>query len=257
MDFLKKNYEKVLLVAVLLGFLGAVGYLLFKVPGDKEELEKKRTSMIPRSVRPLTNMDMTLPDEWVKRLSGPAMINFSEPNKLFNPMPWKQKDGIPYRDTSVGLGSATVTNISPLYTRISLDGVSVSGDAGARYNIVVQKEAAARTWDRWPKHIYGPVGTKNETFTLLSAQGNPEDLSTVKLVLELADSGKRVTISTNQPFERIDGYLASIGKYKDQRVGAHLLLDNEGYNIVAITNNEVVLSAPNGKKSSLKLKAAP
>ena len=257
MDFIKKNYEKVLLVAVLLGFLGAVGYLLFKVPSDKEELEKERTSRQPRSVKPLTNLDMTLPEAAAKRLAGPAMIDFSEPNKLFNPRTWKLKDGELILATSVGVGSAIVTNITPLYTRISLDGVNVSGDSGPRYNIVVQKEAATKPSDRWPKHIYGPVGTKNENFTIVSAQGKPEDLSTLKLVLDLTDTGKRVTISTNQPFQRVDGFLASIGKWKDQRVGAPINLDNENYKIVAITNNEVVLSAPNGKKSMIKLNAAP
>jgi hypothetical protein len=254
MDFLKKHYEKLLLGIVLLGFLAAVGFLLFKVNSDKQALEDKRLTLTTKPVKALSNLDLTLPEAALKRVAQPFILNFDAPNRLFNPMPWQQKpDGLLIPTSSVGAANAAVTNITPLYLRLSFEGVTPS-DAGARYAIGVQKEASARPGERIKKSTYGPVGTKNDTCTLLSVQGKPDDPA--GLVVELNDTGEHGVITKEKPFTRVDGYLASIGRWKDQRVGARIVLDYETYKIVDIKSNEVVLLAEsNQKKSSLKLNA--
>jgi hypothetical protein len=137
-----------------------------------------------------------------------------------------------------------------------------SSDSGVRYTIGVQKEAAARSQDRPKKQTYCSLNNKNDTFTLSEVQGKPEDPSA--LVLELNDTGERVVITKEKPFARVDGYLATVIYEpenlvrKDQRLGARLHFNFEDYNIVAITQNEVVLSAKsNGKKWTIKYNAAP
>ncbi len=262
MDFLKKHYEKILLGVVLLAFLAAVGYLPFKVSSDKQALDDKRQSLIPKSVKPLPELDMTNSLAVLKRVSEPMIVNFSAPNKLFNPMPWQQKsDTTLVPATSVGATAATVTNIIPLYLRLTLDGVTMS-DSGARYTIGVQKEAAARTQDRPKKQTYCSLNTKNDTFTVSEVQGKPEDPTA--LVLEMNDTGERAVITKDKPFKRVDSYMATVIYEpenllrKDQRIGARLHFNFEDYNIVAITQNEVVLSAKsNGKKWTIKYNAAP
>ena len=262
MDFLKKHYEKILLGVVLLVFLAALGYLPFKIGSDKAALDAKRESLIPKAVKPLPEQDMTNSLAVLARVSEPLIVNFSEPNKLFNSMPWQQKaDTTLVLATSVGAAAASVTNITPLYLRLTLDGVTTS-DSGVRYTIGVQKEAAARSQDRPKKQTYCSLNNKNETFTLSEVQGKPEDPSA--LVLELNDTGERVVITKEKPFARVDGYLATVIYEpenlvrKDQRVGARLRFNFEDYNIVAITQNEVVLSAKsNGKKWTIKYNAAP
>jgi hypothetical protein len=264
MDFLKKHYEKVLLGFVLLGLVAAVSYLPFKISADKQALDEKRTQLIPKSVKPLTNLDLTIAENALKRVASPAILSFGPPNKLFNPMPWQQKtDGSLVPATSVGANAATVTNIIPLFLKITLDNVTVS-DVGAKYMIGVQREAALRPADRNKKETYCALNAKNDTFSLREVQGNPEDLGSLKLVLELNDTLERATVSTNQPFQRVDGYTADINydpenkKWTKQRVGAKLSFNFEDYNIVAITQNEVVLSAKsNGKKWTIKYNAAP
>ena len=74
--------------------------------------------------------------------------------------------------------------------------------------------------------------------------------------------GSGVTVTKDQPFRRVDGYMVDL-KYAPEskvwttrRVGAALSFNGEDYNIVAITENEVVLSAKsNQKKWTIKHKA--
>ena len=84
------------------------------------------------------------------------------------------------------------------------------------------------------------------------------------MVLELNDTGQRATVAKDQPFRRVDGYMVDL-KYApetktwtNRRVGASLSLNGEEYNIVVITENEVVLSAKsNQKKWTIKYSASP
>lgn len=262
MDFLKKHYEKILLGVVLLAFLAAVGYLPFKVSSDKKELEDKRQGLVTKPVKPLPALDMTNAQEVIKKVSEPVIVNFSAPNRLFNPMAWQRKqDQTLILSTSVGASAATVTNIEPLYLKLTLDGVNMT-DSGPRYTIGVQKEAAARPSERAKRQTYCSLNTKNDTFTLSEVQGKPEDPT--GLVVELNDTGDRAVILKDKGFQRVDGYEATVVYEpenlvkKDQRVGMRLHFNFEDYNIVAITQNEVVLSAKsNGKKWTIQYNAAP
>ena len=134
MDFLKKHYEKVLLGVVLLGLAVAVAFLPFKIASEKQKLEDMRSRLIHPKVKPLTNLDLTLPDTVLKRVAAPAMIDFSAPNKLFNPMPWqKAADGhlIKVDATNIGPNAVTITKMVPLYLKLTLDSVTVAGDGAA------------------------------------------------------------------------------------------------------------------------------
>ena len=82
----------------------------------------------------------------------------------------------------------------------------------------------------------------------------PDNPTNFTVVLELNDTAQRVTVTKDQPFRRIDGYMVDL-KYTPEtktwtsrRVGAPLSFNGEDYNIVAITENEVVLSAKSNQK---------
>ena len=57
MDFVKKHYEKIILGIVLVGLAVAVAFIPFKVSNEKKDLDEKRINLIPRSVKPLTNLE--------------------------------------------------------------------------------------------------------------------------------------------------------------------------------------------------------
>lgn len=265
MDFLKKNYEKVLLGVVLLGLAVAAAFLPFKIASDKQDLENKRNTLIHPNVKPLTNQDLTVPDSVLKRMAMPTTIDFSSPNRLFNPMAWqKAMDGrlIKVDSTNVGPYAVTVTKMTPLYLKLTLDSVTPM-DTGTRYVIGIEKEAAANPRERTKTQKYCSLNTKNETFTLRDVKVPPDNPTNVTVVLELNDTRQRVEVSKEQPYRRIDGYMVDLRyapeskTWNARRVDAPLAFNGENYNIVAITENEVVLSAKsNQKKWTIKYSAS-
>ncbi len=252
MDFLKKHYEKLILGLVLVGLAVAVASLPFKIKGDRDALEEKRQLLTRPKVQPLTNLDLSLPETALKRMAAQVDVDLSPPNKVFNPMPWqKAADGQLIPATKVGPAAVLVTNITPLYLRISLDNV-IPAEAGPRYVIGVQKEAGATFSQRSKKQTYSSLNAKNETFTLIDVKGPPEDPK--ELVLELNDTGERAIIAKGKPFLRVDGYMADLRYepekkvWNDRRVGSPISFAGEDYIIVAINQNEVVLSAKSNQK---------
>jgi len=254
MDFLKKHYEKIILGIVLVGLAVAVAFIPFKVGSERKELDEKRISLIPRSVKPLTNLDLTTPQASLKRIAEPINVNFSAPHRLFNPVPWQKSASgqlIKYDDTHIGPKAVTISKITPLYLIITVDNVNIS-DSGPRYVLGVQKEAAAQSSQRIKKETYSKLNDKNDTFILRKIDGAAE--APIKWTLELNDSGETAVVTKEQPFKRIDGYMADL-KYDPEkqtwnncRVGRSLHFNGEDYNVVAISQNEVVLSAKSNQK---------
>jgi len=256
MDFLKKHYEKVLLGVVLLGLALAVAFLPFKIASEKQKLEDMRNQLIHPKVKPLANLILTSPESVLKRMAAPALIDFSAPNKLFNPMPWqKAADGhlIKVDATNIGPDALAITKLTPLYLKLTLDSVTLL-DTGPRYVIGIENEAAPNLRDRRKTQKYCSLNTKNETFTLRDVKAAPDNPTNVTVVLELNDTRQRAVVAKDQPFRRIEGYMVDL-KYAPEnktwtsrRVLASLAFSGGDYNIVAITENEVVLSAKSNQK---------
>jgi hypothetical protein len=261
MDFLKKHYEKIILGVVLIGLAVAVAVLPFFISSEKDKLTQMKTAVLHPKVKPLTNLDLTLPEQALKRMATPAVIDFGPPNRLFNPMPWqKAADGHLVLRESVGPSRVGVTNITPLYLILTLDSVAPS-DVGPKYVIGIEKQAAATPGQRNKRQSLCSTNppTKNETFTMLEVKGKPDEPS--QIIVQLNDSGEKAVITKEQPFRRVDGYMADLHydlekkNWQHRRVNSQppLSLNGEDYNIVAINQNEVVLSAKlNGKKWALK-----
>jgi len=261
MDFLKKHYEKVLLGVVLLGLAVAVAFLPFKIASEKQNLEEMRSTLLHPKVDALTNLDLAGADLALKRVAASAVVDFGTPHKLFNPMPWqKAADGqlIKKSDSNIGPNAVTIAKMTPLYLKLTLNEVSLM-DGTVRCKIGVENEAALTSKDR-KKEKYCKLGDKNETFLLREIKPLPTGTN---VVLELNDTSQRVELGTNQPFRRIEGHMVDL-KYAPEnkvwtsrRVGAALNFNGEDYNIVAITENEVVLSAKsNQKKWTIKYSAS-
>jgi hypothetical protein len=192
MDFLKKHYEKVLLGVVLLGLAVAVGFLPFKITRDKQEDEDKRNQLIHPNVKPLTNLDLRLPEGVLKRLTIPVALDLAAPHKLFSPMPWqKAPDGRPIKLTENNLGpnALKVTKQTPLYLLITLDEVTVT-DSGTRYKIGVVKQASPKAADWSKRQYYCRLGDTNETFRLRDARAPTDNPTNATVIVELRDPDK-------------------------------------------------------------------
>ena len=263
MDFLKRNYEKVVLGLVLVGLVVAVTFMLFKIGSDKQKLEDLRNSYIRKTAKPLTNLDLTVSEASLKRVATVAMIDFSSTNRLFNPNTWvKTTDGRLIPSQKAGPSALVATNITPLYLKLSFESVSLAADNTPKYMIGIEKQIAKRVSDQAKKTTYVKLGEKLDTFKLV-AVGNPPENPT-NVVMESTDTGERVSVPRETAYKRIDGYQADLryppqpNRIMDkQRIGDTVNLNGEIYKIVAINQNEVILMGPNQKKWTIKATSRP
>jgi len=253
MDFLKKNYEKVLLTIVLLGLVGALVFMAFIIPSEQEKVREIGEGIISGHVVALTNLDLTGQSNVIERLQSPYQLDFETTNRLFNPVEWQRTpDGRLIKATGTTPQAAVVTGITPLYLALTLDSV-VTNELGARYVISVERQAAANPAMRHKQQRYVSTDDpKKDVFTLVQIKGPPENPD--YLVLKLADTGQTINLSKDKPFRRVDAYMADLkydpenAKWSGQRIGSHLHFAGDDYTIVDINSNEVVLSAQSNQK---------
>ena len=266
MDFIRKHYEKILLGVVLIGLVGALGYLPFKISNEKEKLSEMSTGLTRPKVKPLTNLDLTLSEATLKRVSVPVMYDFANTNKLFNPMPWQQTQNKSLvRASSTGPTAVAVTNITPLYLKISLDAVTLSADGAPLYLFGIERQSAPTKEKARKTSAYVKVGEKNPTFYFKEVQGPPT--APTNVVIQLNDTGDTVIVPNDKekPWKRVDGYAAdlryevrsAVKNWGNMRTGAILDINGEKYKIIAISKNEVILSAStNDKKWTIKFNSS-
>lgn len=152
-------------------------------------------------------------------------------------------------------GGLLITKLTPLCLKLTLESVTPM-DSGTRYDIGLENEAAASPRERSKRQYYCSLNTsgKQDIFTLREAKVPPDNPTNVTMVLELKDSGERVAVSKDHPFQRVDGYAADL-RYEpehktwiNRRVGNVLAFGDDEAQIIAITRTEVVI----GTKSSVK-----
>jgi hypothetical protein len=267
MDFVKKHYEKILLSVVLLGLMGALVFMLYLIPRDQQKLEEKRLSIIRHTVKPLDPVDLTRQTNILARLQLPIKLDFSTTNKLFNPVQWqKAADGRLIKiktGNEIGPRAVVITKITPLCLVLTLDSIETN-EFGARYVVSMERQAAVLPGQRGKRQHYASLGEKNETFAIVDIDGSPSEPAQLKLILQLTDTGERVTLSKDKPFRRADGYSADLKydpegkKWQGQRIGANLKFAGDDNIIVAINQDAVILLArSNQKKTTLTYSPSP
>ena len=268
MDFIKKHYEKVLLGAVLMFLTVAVFYMVIEIPREKGALKEKTSGIIRVSSKPLDSPDAARMKDAYDRLERKVTLNYSSGHNLFNPVTWqKQPNGSLLKvatGNEVGPAAVNVLRINPLYTTITYES---SGASEGIYLVGIQRDAEAKSANRSKKSKYVSLNEKGEFFTLREVKGPPER---PELTLELADTGERVKITADQPYQRVDGYTVDLEykpenrKWSGKRVWDYLLppfagdlFTVVGINRVATNQFEVILSAKStGKKTTIRFNAA-
>lgn len=269
LDKLKKSYEKFILVIVLIGLVGAVGYLPFKISNERSELEQTRLGNFNKAVKPLPPISL---EDYEAALAGTKTryeLNLqSPPHNCCNPVSWtKNPEGRLVKDTlgrEAGARRLEVVKISPLYLTVSLESVGVSG---SNYLIRTENQAEQKSNKRATTRYIAP-GDKTDQFVLKEVKGalnQPE-----ALVIVMADTRESGLITTNKPFRRVESYTADLKydpdrqTFRDKRVGSAISFGGEDFtiasiNLIATNQYEVVLSAKQtGKKTTIKFtNAAP
>jgi hypothetical protein len=254
MDFLKKNYEKVLLGLVLLGLTVAVGSLPIIIKRTRDQLDAAASSQSNPNVKPLPDLDIKIEDEALHRVQTPLKLDFTTQHNLFNPVLWqKTADGRLIKIQSgneLGAGALEVKAINPLYLKLTYKGPTANG-----YFVTVEDQAAP-PGKRFPHDTIVGKDAKGE-YNLIDIKGPPD--KPTELNLEVKETGDTITLVPDHPFRRVDGYSADL-KYppeagwvrNGQRVDSLLAFGGQQYKIVAITQSNVVVSAKsNDKKTTI------
>jgi hypothetical protein len=263
MEFLKKNYEKVLLAVVLLGGAIAACLLPFIISSKRAALDNLINITVPHP-KDLPKLDMTLEDAAMQREQAPFTLDFTSKHNLFNPVTWKKTaDGRLIKEVTgneEGAAALEVTNIKPLYLEIKLNSPSAGG-----YLLNIERQGAPRE-DLRHKSSFISKEHNTDLLTLLEIKGPPE--KPTALIFEWNESGDMkgdtIAVGPDKPFRKIEAYSADL-KYPpennkiwtDRRVGFRFNIANAYYKIVAISpTNVVVLAESNNKKTTITLHPA-
>jgi hypothetical protein len=260
----KRHYEKVILALALIGLIGAVIYLNEMKSAENEKIEKYNQNIGKRKGKPVPSVDASALSLAMQHSTNPPALNFSPPHNLFNPVKWQKRlDGSLLKvetGREVGPQALEIVKIAPLHLTITLDQQSGSG-----VNMSVTQEAHTNRF--WRVKMQSFLTTNNASerihrsrvFTLRDLKVMPDG---PVADIELAD-GTKATVTVNKPFSRVEGYKVDLSyppekkNFPDRRVGDVLALAGEDYIIVAITPNEVVVSArSNDRRTTIRNNAA-
>jgi hypothetical protein len=255
MQFLKRHYEKIILCVVLLSLAGAsiwMGEVIRKLSEEVSAPIPEGDQKTRRVVALNLSNDLLV----LSQITNPPPVVLSGEHNLFNPVTWRRKaNGELLKILKTGPDALSLTNVTPLYTVIAYDHPSGNG---AVYIMSIQVHSARRPND------YAKVGEKAKSglYIIRGTEGAVDNPTGLKL--EILDTQETVSVTTNEPYKRVDGYLADM-RYEPEsrtlskmRVNETFTLDSEPYKIIEITNNLVrVQSVKNTKITTIRLNGSP
>lgn len=262
----KRHYEKVVLALALVGLIGAVVYLNQMKNTENEKIDTYEKGIPRRKSKSVQTVDIGVLSSAMQRATNPPGLNLSPPHNLVNPVKWQRRpDGTMLKvetGKEVGPEALQIVKISPLSTIITLDNQSGSG-----VNMSVAQEASTNRFMRQKLQAYLTTNTpmdrihsRTRLFTLKDLKLLPDG---PVAEIELID-GTKATVTTNKPVARVEGYKVDLvyppenrRPFPDRRVGDPLALAGENYNIVAISTNEVVVSARSNDRRTIIRNSAP
>jgi hypothetical protein len=260
MNFLKKNYEKILLAVVVLAALGVVAFLPIVVSQQKEKLTNLEAVKIRTNNTPEAPVNLAADDAMVKRPETSVNLNLAGPHKVFNPVRWQMKPGGTIIPNPAGkeVEQLQLTKTSPLYEIYSLVTVSVTAGLPTHYGIGIAHETGATPSQRLPKTTYAALNQTTNNFTVVAAEGPEEAPDNVTLVL--SDTRQKVTISKEKPYKRVEGYTADLTyppenkSFLNRRKSdtSSICFAGECYKIVDIEESQVVLLQQSNQKQWIK-----
>ena len=264
MEFLKNNYEKVILSVVLLGLAVAAALLPIWVAGEKRALEEIDNQITQTERKELKSINLFTNEMVLQRVVKATALRLSGEHNLFNPVPWQRmRDGhlVPIRTgREIGPSALAITKIDPLYLRIEYDGPAPSADT-VQYRFRVTRETEKSAGKRVSTYSAAPGGAKNQVFMLKEAK--PKD-NPVEFTLELADTKEQITVTKDRPYVSVAGFTVSLKYGPDnltfpaKRVGDSLVFAGDTNKIVAITETNVtVAAASNTKRTTVAYTPTP
>jgi hypothetical protein len=254
MQFLKAHYEKIILSVVLIGLAALAALMPLRVAKERELQEAREGDITKRPVKEYQPIDLTTNATVLSRLEQPLRLKFAGDHNIFNPVRWqKRPDGGVIKVSEAGANALEVAEIRPLKLSLAFDEVAGT-PADVKYQLSYLNEA--QRGGRATPRVAG-VKDRNNMFMIDEVIGETNNPTALKVIIVGVGDKEPVTIEPGKPYERIVGYTADLRYppedklFKDLKVKAEFTIGGETYNIVAITENEVVLSAKSNKKQTV------
>jgi hypothetical protein len=254
------HYEKVILGLALAGLAAAVFILMQSSQAEQMKIQEYLGQVERRSGAPVPPVDLGSLEATIKQAENPPPMKISDEHNLFNPVKWQRRqDGAWVKNvkgTEGTLDELEVLRIGPLQFIISLDKYTGTG-----YTIVVTNEAALPPYPKRLSQYFTLNDTNKPLLVLREIKGNNPD--NPELVLELKDTGERIEIGKDKPLVRTNTFEADLKwkvenrTFNKQRTNSVLNLGGDLYKIVAINPGEIVMSASNDKKYTVRAPSAP
>ena len=269
----RQNYEKAILVVVLLLLAVGVWMLYENSQTEKQKLEEMTKEYIDKAGKPIASVDLAQFEIIAKAATNRPALNYSGKHNLFNPVKWQfVRGGLPIKvqsGTEIGPAAMRIASITPLQLTIAYDKPAVSGSEVTGYHIVFTNEVETAPNLRRRSQYVANGATNTQTFVVTEVRGPAE--APTEFVAQLTKfGGDKISFAPQKHFVRVVGYEAELkyppsGKsYPRQRLSSvankETVIDIEGenYKIVDITSSKVVLSDDsNGKRYTIDQMATP
>ena len=244
---LKKHWEKILLGLVLTLLAGGALFVVLEVPSIQAKLVEevgydRKNAFEPEDLSELKAL--------LARAEAPKRLRLAGPDhNTFNPVGWFEANGNLVKDKFYGKkgpNAVVIKSTAPLYLRIAYDDRKEVNPQDPRYSFYVTREAADKKTERRKVTRVSRLRDKNDIFILREVKGSPTNPES--FVLTLLNSNQNIEVLSSQEFTEIRGYKADLEyeagnrKYSGVMKGDKVTIDKRSYEIVFISEDEVVLS---------------
>lgn len=250
MDFLKKNYEKILLALVLLGLTAAVVGLTIYIPHERDKLSNYTSEVTKTRAQPLPPPDTAALEAALQRLQSPFSVDLTTKHRVFNPVIWQiNPDGGLRKiesETNFGIRALKVINIDPIYLTVTY---VTNGATG--YEIKEKDDSQARPFER--HSVIHADTSPSDRYLLRKVEGPAENPTALDLEFKDA-THENIKLSTDpaKPFKRVTAYSADLRyppdpaapKWDGRRIGATLRVEGVDYKVIDVQSNCVIVSDP-------------
>lgn len=263
MEFIKKQYEKLVLGVVLLAVAGLAIFLVLSVSQVRTDLENALQALAGAKQKPMVpeNLETNLTQTAFKRVtSRTPTVLAAQDHYTFNPITWvrgasgRLEPSKPRANT--GASGLAYVGAHDLVLEIAFEQVAGTPDA-PRYQFSVRRDYEKTVNGRRAMVESVAVGSdnKDQLFRLVEIQG-PKEAPT-NFICELVSTRETFQLTKGKSFRRTQGYAADLRYEADRRdfpqkrVGESITLSGAVYKIVAIEKEELVVSAPNSVRTTV------
>ena len=263
------HYEKIILSVALLALGLAVVALQSIRQREEAKLDAYKVRLQRSAVKGVPPLDLARFTRVTNLLAHPPAVALKPPHHLFNPVRWQRApDGTLIKietGSEVGWPRMVIKDVRPLKFVVELVRVALPG-----YWIALADEASPERFARLKRYnqVFATLDATNKPRYLnvrvaLRAVNGPPD-NPQSLVLQLVEQDKQITVAPDKPYEEVVGYEADLLypptglEFKGLRVGSKIHFLGDDYNILAISEKEVVASSlRNGRKYTVSTRLAP